>query len=80
MGRLGNHLWATMTNAAMAMKLGINFPMFKETKDYLKLYFKGFENCPSLEESFCGAGTASLIVILFNPSSGTNVDNNNSVP
>jgi hypothetical protein len=28
--------------------------MFKETKDYMRQYFKGFDRCPSLEEDYCG--------------------------
>ncbi len=54
MGRLGNHIWGVMMNMAMSMKYNLNMVMFKETKDYLSKYFKGFDHCQSLEEDYCG--------------------------
>ncbi len=54
MGRLGNHIWGMMINTAMSIKYNLNMVMFKETKDYLSKYFKGFDHCQSLEEDYCG--------------------------
>ena len=54
MGRLGNHLWAVMMTMAMSIKLNLNMVLFEETKDYARKYFKGFDECPSLEDDYCG--------------------------
>ena len=54
MGRLGNHLWAVMMTMAMSVKLELNMVLFEETKDYARKYFKGFDDCPSLEADYCG--------------------------
>ena len=56
MGRLGNHIWGLMMNVAYSMRFSLNMVMFEETKEYLAKYFKGFDECPSLEQDYCGAG------------------------
>ena len=56
MGRLGNHMWGVMMAVAMSMKFNIKVGLFEETKDYLRKYFKGFDECYSMEENFCGFG------------------------
>jgi len=43
-----------MLYTALSMKYSLNMAMFKETKDYLRKYFKGFDHCQSLEEDYCG--------------------------
>jgi hypothetical protein len=54
LGRLGNHMWAVMMNYAIAVRFGLNMVMFEETKYYMKRYFKGFDQCPTLEDDLCG--------------------------
>ena len=54
MGRLGNHIWGVMMNMALSIKYNLNMVLFKESKDYLSKYFKGFDHCQTLEEDYCG--------------------------
>jgi len=54
MGRLGNHIWGVMQSMALSIKYNLNMVMFKESKDYMSKYFKGFDQCQSLEEDYCG--------------------------
>ena len=56
MGRLGNHIWGVMLALAMSIKFDIKVGMFEETKDYVRKYFKGFDECHSMEDNFCGFG------------------------